>query len=67
MDPGGFSFNGSLLTSVLSYDLVWIVAGHHSVPELYMSGIFHGVKLARGGSTGRVPMGLPCLVLDILK
>ena len=32
---GVFSFKGSLLTSVLSYNLVRIESGHHSVPELY--------------------------------
>ena len=36
MYPGVFSFKGSLLTSVLSYDLVRIVSGHHSVLELYL-------------------------------
>ena len=37
MYPGVFSFKGSLLTSILLYDLVRIVSGHHSVPELYIN------------------------------
>ena len=35
MYQGLCSFKGSLLTSLFSYDLVWIVPGNHSVPELY--------------------------------
>ena len=36
MYPRVFSFKGILLTSLLSYDLVRIVSGHHSVHELYL-------------------------------
>ena len=36
MHPGVFSFKGSLLTLLKSYDLLWTVSGHHSVLELYV-------------------------------
>ena len=49
-----FSFKGSLLTSVLSYDLFRIVSGHHSVAELYLAELLsvveEGVETAEAGA-----------------